>query len=74
MRRVLWCLHVRTNVGHRETLVLLTRAGRTLTEVLLALVELVLPSAIDTDIFARADFFSRLITLLFGQNLHQSPV
>ena len=74
VHRVLRRLNVRTTVVHRETLVLLACAGRAFSEVLLTLVELVLSPAIDTDILARADFFSRLITLLFGQILHQSLV
>ena len=65
-------LYIRPDVGHRETLVFGTGAGRALPEVLLALVESKFLSAIETDVFARAHFLPCTVGLLFGQMIHQN--
>jgi hypothetical protein len=51
-------LHIRPDVGHRETLILFARTVGTLPEILLALVKLVFTTTIEADIFSRADFLS----------------
>jgi hypothetical protein len=66
------CLDIRADVCHGETLVFFTGAGGTFPEVLLALVQRKFFSAIDTHIFSRADFLSRGVRLLFGQDNHQN--
>ena len=55
---VLRGLHIGPDVSNRETLILLTGTVGTLPEVLLALVKLVFTTAIEADIFSRADFLS----------------
>ena len=51
-------LDIRTDVRHREALVLFTGTGRAFPEILFALVESEFLSAIDADIFAGPDFLS----------------
>ena len=65
---------IRPDVCHRETLVLLAGTGRTLAEILLALIQSKLFSAVDTDIFARANFLPCIVSLLFGQMYHQTSI
>jgi len=69
---VLRSFNVRADVRHREALVLFAGARRTFPEILLALVQRKFFSTINTHIFARADFLSRGVRLLFGQAIHQN--
>jgi hypothetical protein len=69
---ILRSLDVRADVRHWETLVFCTGAGRTFPEILLALVQRKFLSAINAHIFARADFLSRGVRLLFSQLIHQN--
>jgi hypothetical protein len=57
---------------HREARVFFAGAGGTFPEILVALVQRKFFSAINANIFARADFLSRGVRLLFGQNNHQN--
>ena len=70
--RVLRCLYIRTDMRHREALVFFTGTSRTFPEILFALVKSEFLSAIKTNIFARADFLSRIVRLLFCQTIHQN--
>jgi hypothetical protein len=58
VHRILRSLDVRSDVCHRETLVLFTGAVRTLPEVLLDLVKSHFPPAVDTDILSWTDLLS----------------
>jgi len=69
---VLRCLDIRTDMRHREALVFFTGTCRTFPEILFTFVKSKLLSAIETNIFARADFLSRAVRLLFGQTIHQN--
>lgn len=70
--RIFRGLDIRTDVGHREALVLLTGALRTLPQVLLHLVERHLPAAVDAYILPRTDFLSGFCFL--GQFDHQTLI
>ena len=65
-------LDIRTDVVHREALVLFTGALRTLPQVLLRLIERHLPAAVDADILAWTDFLSGFCFL--GQFDHQTQI
>lgn len=69
---ILRSLDVRADMCHREALVLFAGAGGTFPEVLFALVECEFLSAINAHIFARADFLSCVVRLLFGHTIHQN--
>ena len=62
-------LYVRADVRHREALVFFAGTGGTFPEILLALVQSEFLSAINAHIFARADFLSCVVRLLFGHTL-----
>jgi hypothetical protein len=51
-------LYIGPDMGHRETLVLLARTVGTLPQVLLTLVQFIFTTAIEADIFSRADLLS----------------
>jgi|GEM_PF-4935668 len=53
--RIFRSFYIRPDVSHRETLVLLTCACRTLAEVLFTLVKFIFLPAIEAYIFPRAD-------------------
>jgi hypothetical protein len=63
---------IRADVCHGEALVFFAGAGGTFPEILLALVQCKFFSAINAHIFARADFLSRGVRLLFSQLIHQN--
>lgn len=67
--RILRSLDVRTDVGHRETLVLFTGALRTFPEVLLSCIEFHFLSTVDADIPSGAYLLSGFCFL--GQFNHQ---
>jgi len=69
---ILRSLDVRADVRHGEALVFFAGTGRTFPEILLALVQRKFLSAINAHIFARADFLSRGVRLLFSQLIHQN--
>ena len=69
---VLRRLDVRADMRHREALVFFAGAGGTFPEILFALVQRKFFSAINAHIFARADFLSRGVRLLFSQMIHQN--
>jgi hypothetical protein len=69
---ILRSLDVRADVRHGEALVFFASAGGTFSEILFALVECKFLSAINAHIFARADFLSRGVRLLFSQLIHQN--
>jgi hypothetical protein len=58
VHRILRSLDVRADVGHRETLVLLTGTLWTLSKVLLGLIEGHFPPAVDTDVLSWTDLLS----------------
>jgi len=66
------CLYVRTDMGHREALVLFAGAGGTFPEVLFALVECEFLATVDAYIFSGSDFLSCVVRLIFGQTIHQT--
>ena len=69
---ILRSLDVRSDMRHREALVFFTGAGRAFPEILFTLVQGKFLSAINAHIFARADFLSRGVRLLFSQLIHQN--
>jgi hypothetical protein len=69
---ILRSLDVRADVRHGEALVFFAGTGGTFPEILFALIQCKFLSAIDAHIFARADFLSRGISLLFSQLIHQN--
>lgn len=72
VHRIFWGLYVRTDMVHREALILFTSALRTLPEILLGLVKRHLPAAVDADILAGTDFLSGFCFL--GQFDHQIQI
>ncbi len=69
---ILRSLDIRADVRHGEALVFFAGAGGTFPEILFALVQCKFLSAINAHIFARADFLSRGVRLLFSQLIHQN--
>jgi len=69
---ILRSLDIRTDMRHGEALVFFAGTGGTFPEILLALVQRKFFSAINADIFARADFLSRGVGPLFSQLTHQN--
>jgi len=65
-------LDVRTDVGHREALILFTGTLGTLPQVLFHLIERHLPAAVDAYILPRTDFLSGFCFL--GQFDHQIQI
>jgi hypothetical protein len=72
VRRVFRGLDVRTDMMHREALILFTGTLRTLPQVLLRFIERHLPAAVYADVLSRTDFLSGFN--LFGQFDHQFQI
>jgi hypothetical protein len=64
--RIFRGLDIRSDMSHREALVLFAGTGRAFAQILFALVKGQLFSAVNTHIFAGADFLSCTVALLFG--------
>jgi len=69
---ILRSFYIRADMRHGEALVLFAGTGWTFPEILFALVQCKFLSAIKAYIFARADFLSCCVRLLFGQVIHQN--
>jgi len=69
---ILRSLDIRADVRHWETRVFFAGTGRTFPEILLTLIKRKFLSAINADIFARADLLSCSVSFLFGQLFHQN--